>query len=275
MLLLRQFNKKFSIRKDTEFTKPRIIQLQRLQIPRGSILHTIDLDRNMFCIPVSTPYLQELEKPAYVRHHKDLNADHIIGTPIHVPVQGQKTEMYDFHRKNRYFRLMSDPRNITDIKTLLIENYTPMLPWVRYPDTIMAWYDRLYNIIATVATQIKQDAKDFTDRQNYMILNIGNRLPSYEKFKTTYNYRVKNKLEHFDSYELLWLLELFGWFRGDVENGLFDDLSPAELGRINFIFTHNAGFFNMNLGMVNRFRKSDCRPHRDDSSFRIRGDALG
>jgi hypothetical protein len=130
MLLLKQFNQRFSVRKTDEFGKPRIIPLEKFQIPRGSIFHTVDLDQVVLAPPVSTPYFQELEKPAQIRHHFKLPEDGISGRPIPVPVQGQERQILAYHRANRRFRRLSQSDELVrkDPKVLLIENYTPMLP---------------------------------------------------------------------------------------------------------------------------------------------------
>ena len=69
MLLIKQFNQRFSVRKTDEFGNPRIIPLEKLQIPRGSVLHVIDLDQVVLAPPATLEIIQPLEKPAQVRHH--------------------------------------------------------------------------------------------------------------------------------------------------------------------------------------------------------------
>jgi len=269
MLLLKQFNQRFSVRKTDEFGKPRIIPLERLQIPRGSTFHTVDLDQTVLAPPASTPYFQELEKPAQVRHHFKLPEDGISGKPIAVPVQGQERAILAYHRANRRFRRlsMSDELVRTDPKVLLIENYTPMLPHYRYPDTMMAWYDRLRNVQVAMTDQLRYDSAEYL-RQNYILVNIGSTLPAFDKFKNTYKDRVKTKLERFQSFELLWLLELFGWAIGDQSATLFAGFDMTQLSRINFIFTHNGGFSVMNMGLVEKMRKTAGGRLSDDQMAR-------
>ena len=257
MLLLKQFNQRFSVRKTDEFGKPRIIPLEKFQIPRGSVFHTVDLDQVVLAPPVTTPYFQELEKPAQVRHHFKLPEDGISGRPIPVPVQGQERQILAYHRANRRFRRLSQSDELirTDPKVLLIENYTPMLPHYRYPDTMLSWYDRLRNVQVLISNQLKYDSAEYL-RQNYMVINIGSTLPAYDKFKNTFNDRVKTKLERFHSFDLLWLLELFAWAIGEQNASLFAGMDMTQLSRTNFVFTHNSGFTVMNLGVVEKMRKS-------------------
>lgn len=276
MLKLTQFNRRFSVRKADEFKTPRIIPFANLQIPRGSIIHTIDMDRDVLCLPVSTPYLQELEKPALVRHHFRLATNGIIGNPIDVPVQGQDREIMEYHRQNRFFRRFNNSEQAIakDEKILLIENYTPMLPHYRYADTNLSWYHRMYNIMITMIDQMKRDAYQFPLRQNFVIVDLGNALPSFMQFRTTYKDRVKNKLERFNTISLLWLLEIFAWAEGDQKNSVWKDVTTPEgetvpfdltmMSNINFIFRHAGGFTNMNMGTTERYRKSSGGRYDDD-----------
>ncbi|ANZ49619.1 putative DNA-directed RNA polymerase beta subunit [Erwinia phage vB_EamM_Kwan] len=268
MLQIRQFNQHFSIRKTDEYSTPRIIPLEKLQIPRGSVLHTVDLDQVVLAPPSTLPYFKELTKPAQVRHHYRLATDGITGKPIPVPVQGQERAILAYHRENRTFRRMqSDELVRRDDLTLLIENYTPLLPHYRYADTLLSWYDRLHNVVVTIAEQMKYDTNEYT-RQNYYILNVGSRLPAFEKFKNTYNDRIKTRLEHFQTFDLQWLLELFAWAHGEQELSVFAGMDFSQLSRMNFIITHNTGFTVMNMGVVERMRKDSGGRFNDDMMAR-------
>lgn len=191
MIFLKQFNQRFTVRKTDEFGRPRIIPLEKLQLPRGSIYHTIDLDQVVLAPPLTTPCFGQLEKPAMIRHHFQLPEDGIIGHPRKKPVVGQERQIFQYHRNNRRIRRMIEDGVVrSDPKVLLIENYTPMLPHYFYPDTLMSWYERLHNIQLLITNQMKTDSREYM-RQNYYIIELGNVLPSFDRFKMTYNDRVK------------------------------------------------------------------------------------
>lgn len=269
MLLIKQFNQRFSVRKTNEFGTPRIIPLEKLQVPRGSVYHTVDLDQVVLAPPVTTPFFGELEKPAQIRHHFKLPEDGISGHPRNKPVQGQERQIFQYHRENRRIRRMNTDDAIrSDLKVLLIENYTPMLSHYFYPDTQLAWYDRLRNIMVTMTNQMKYDTKEYL-RQNYYIIELGSTLPAYDKFKNTFQDRVKTKLERFRDFNLLWLLEIFAWAYGHQKDSLFDGMDLTQLSRMNFIFVHNSGFTSMNMGVVERMRKSSGGRLTDDQMSRM------
>ncbi|EHW4384120.1 hypothetical protein K2634_002240 [Salmonella enterica subsp. enterica serovar Chester] len=269
MLLIKQFNQRFSVRKTDEFGNPRIIPLEKLQIPRGSILHVVDLDQVVLAPPATLEIIQPLEKPAQIRHHFKLPEEGISGHPRNKPVQGQERAIFAYHRANRPIRrLTSDDLIRKDLKVLLIENYTPMLSHYYYPDTQLAWYDRLRNIQLLMTNQFKYDTQEYM-RQNYFVIELGSTLPSFQKFQTTYNDRVKSKIEKFQDFNLLWLLELFAWAYGKQSDSLFAGMDLTQLSRMNFIFTHNGGFTSMNMGVVEKMRKSSGGRLSDDQMARM------
>lgn len=268
MLLVKQFNRFFSVRFLQEYGSPRVIPLEKLQIPRGSVFHSFDLNGTTLAPPTTLPFFKELEKPAQVRHHFALTENNLIGRPIKKPVMGQERAIMQYHRQNRFFRRLKTEEVIErDIKALLIENYTPILPHYRYPETIMAWYDRLYNFMLTIRDQMAYDSEKFP-RQNYFVLDIGNQLNSYAQFKNTYSDRTKTKLERFQSWSQLWLLELFAWAIGDKDKSIFHAMDITQLSRINFILTHAQGFTTINLGVLERFRASSDGKINDEQMAR-------
>lgn len=269
MLLIRQFNEKFSVRKANEFGSPRIIPLERLQLPRGSVFHTFDETGTTLAPPASLPYFKELERPPLVRHHFKLNEQRIRGRFKIVPVQGQERQILAYHRENRRFRRAADERMVSeaDSKVLIIENYTPILPHYAYPDEQMAPYNRVYNYLATIVAQMTEDAAKY-ERQNYYFLQVPNSLPAWNKFDVTYNDRVINKLESFTDLTMLTLLELFGWFKGDCDSGMFNGLDITQLDRMNIVLVHNAGFTSFNMGLVHRLRKSNGGRFTEDQMSR-------
>lgn len=251
-LLLKQFNRRFTLRRLPQYGDPRIANLPDLRLPRGSILHHFPLRNDTIGPPNTLSYLSELEKNARVRHHKDLASIGTIGKPIKVPVQGQDKAILEYHRNNRNLRRYTDDTVIeSDPKVLLIENYTPIIPHHRYPDTLLSWYERLYNYLITILQQLSEDSKKY-NRQNYIVVELGDTLPAYAKFLKAMKGRTNDKLKDFNDGTLtpLWLLELFGFFSGQITNSVFSELEIYQLRRINFIFTHNSGFANFNLGEI-------------------------
>ena len=256
MLLIKQFNRLFSVRMLQEYGAPRIIPLDKLKIPRGSVYHSFDMSGEI--APPQTLPIFELEKPAQIRHHSKLAAEGLVGRPIPVPVQGQERAILQYHRNNRQMRRMKSEEVIEkDLRTMLVENYAPILPRYRYADTIFAWYDRLRNLMITFRDQLAYDAEKFP-RQNYFILEVGDTMPAFNRFRNTYGDRSnKSKMEHFQSWSLLWLLELFAWADGDRDNSLFGSLDITQLSRINIILTHNQAFTTINRGLLERLRTGE------------------
>lgn len=269
MLLIRQFNQKFAVRKAAEFGSPRIIPLERLQIPRGAVFHTFDETGTVLAPPTTLPFFAELERPALVRHHFKLSDKRNRGNFRVIPVMGQERQILSYHRDNRRFRRASEEKFVreADQRVLIIENYTPLMPHYRYPEELFSPYNRVYNYAATIIEQMKSDAANY-ERQNYYFLQIPDALPAWNRFLVSYNDRTIQKVAPFTALPLIFLLELFGWFRGDSESGMFNDADQTQLDRLNIVMVHGAGFSSINLGLMNRLRKSHGGRLTDDQMSR-------
>ena len=249
MQTLTKFNRSFTVRKLQQFGEPKISQLEKLDFPRGTILHYIDMDVNSLAPPSTLPYLQNLPKVAQVRHHFQLPEEGVQGHPIPVKVT-QDREILTYHRLNPRLKRLRDGMTTLvekDDKVLLIENYTPMLQRYRYSETKMSAYDRLHNIMLTMVNQLMSDASTFP-RQNYIMLNIGNETPSFTKFVEAQKSRTAQKMERFSTSTQLWMLELFTWLGTNRESSILSGLTQEQARRVNIIFTYENGFINLNLG---------------------------
>lgn len=248
MLSLTKFNRRFTVRRLQEYGDPTIHQLEKLELPRGSILHHIDMDVVSLAPPKTLSYLQNIEKYAQVRHHIALPESGVHGRPVPVKVN-QDREILTYHRLNPTLKRMRDDKLVQrDQKVLLIENYTPMLQRYRYPEgTMLSWYDRIYNVMLTMRDQMLSDANDFA-RQNYVVLNIGNELPAFNKYNLAQSSRTESKLEKFHTLTQLWMLEIFTWLGSKRESSLLAGMTQDQARRINFILTYENGFISFNLG---------------------------
>tara|TARA_Y100001956_G_scaffold9851_1_gene8645 strand:- start:7201 stop:11352 length:4152 start_codon:yes stop_codon:yes gene_type:complete len=248
MLTLTKFNRRFTVRKLQQYGDPTIHQLEKLELPRGSVLHHIDMDVTSLAPPKTLSYLQNIEKYAQVRHHAALPEVGTQGRPTPVKVN-QDRDILTYHRLNPTLKRMRDDKLVQrDQKVLLIENYTPMLQRYRYPEgTLLAWYDRIYNVMLTMRNQLLSNA-DAYSRQNYVILNIGNELPSFNKFLAAQSTRSDSKLNKFQSLTQLWLLEIFTWLGTKRDSSILSGMTPDQARRVNFILTYENGFISLNLG---------------------------
>lgn len=247
MLLIRNFNRRFTVRKLVDYGSPRIYRYANLEFPRGSIYHYLDLDYSEIAPPNTLHVFRNLEKPAQVRHHFELTQEGQLGRPIKVPFIPDK-DILKYHRLNRNLRRNRDTGVIEkDNKVLLIENYTPIMPKYRYPDTILSWYERIMNLVLTVKERILLDTTEF-ERQNYLEIKLPSELPAFSNFVRAQRNRGIAVVKPFQSYGLVWLLEIFTWLGTSPDASVLGELTEEQARRINFLFSFKDGVINVNLG---------------------------
>ena len=254
-VLLRNFNRRFSVIRVEQFGNPRISSLINLELPRGSILHYIPNEGFSEVGPPQThPIIAKAEKLVQVNHVLSLSHSDVIGRPRRV--EGSiKKDVNHYHRLNKRLRMMHNTKLVErDDRTLMIENYAPLRRIYRYPETLMSWYERWYNQFATVIDQLSHDASTF-NRQNYLLLTIPSVIPSIAKLKKAERRRDLATLTDMRDDNSLVLLELWRWLGPYREGGVMDRLTPDQLKRVNLIITFNDRFININLGELEFWRK--------------------
>lgn len=256
-MLLRNFNRQFSVIRVEQFGNPRIASLSKLELPRGSILHYIPTDGvSEIGPPQNHPILEKAEKLIQVNHVLHLAEHGTVGRPRRVETAIAR-DVIQYHRINKRLRMMHNTKLVErDDRVMMVENYAPLRRVYRYPETLMSWYERWYNLFLTVVTQLGHDSSTF-QRQNYLLLTIPTKLPSIAKLRKAEKRRDLNTLDSMRDDNVLFFLELWTWFGPNRDRGMLGKLTAEQLKRINVIVSFNDRFINMNLGELDFWRKGD------------------
>lgn len=257
MMLLRNFNRQATVIRLEQFGMPKVAPYSKLELPRGSILHYVPTSGISEMGPPQTlPMLDNSEKLVQVNHVTQLSEDNLMGRPkrIEKPIN---REIMQYHRINKKLRRMHSETMVErDDKTLLVENYSPIRTLYRYPQTLMAWYERFHNLLSTMVGQLGRDADKF-ERQNYLLLTIPDTLPAKAKLRRAENRRDNITLDSLRDENSLFFLELWTWLGENRSSSLFASLTETQLRRINIILQFNGKFVNLNLGELNFWRRGD------------------
>lgn len=257
MMLLRNFNRQATVIRLEQFGMPKVAPYSKLELPRGSILHYIPTSGISEIGPAQTlPMLDNSEKLVQVNHVTQLSEDNLMGRPkrIEKPIN---REIMQYHRINKKLRRMHSETMVErDDKTLLVENYAPIRTLYRYPQTLMAWYERFHNLLSTMVGQLGRDADKF-ERQNYLLLTIPDTLPAKAKLRRAEKRRDNITLDSLRDENSLFFLELWTWLGESRSSSLFASLTETQLRRINVILQFNGKFVNLNLGELNFWRRGD------------------
>lgn len=253
-MLVRNFNRLFSAIRIEQFGKPRIANIEALEFPRGSIIHMLPTGTDSIGPSGSTPFLARSERHVYVRHILKYAEDHVQGRPIDVIRNDLPPKILSYHRANRRLRpLKLDRYIVEDTKNLVVENYANLPYMYRYQHTQMSWYDRYVNIYSTVWAQVHTDITKF-DRNNYVIIDLPEVLPSIKDLRIAEFKRTFTSLENIKDDAQLTFLDLWTWLGKDRARSLMNIIGDQNLIEVNLILRSGNKFTNLNLGELNYWR---------------------
>lgn len=254
-MILRNFNRRFTVRRLEQFGNPVSAPLADLELPRNSTLHFISGDKTEFGPSQTLPYLANTEKGALINHHLEYDPTNIIGRPRKATVSINK-DLILYHRINKRIRKLRDPKIIErDSRILYIENYAPLVQTYIYTTTLMSWYERWYNVYHTAIAQIAKDAKE-SDRQNYLVVKVPETIPSIMELNRAQSRRDNVTLKDMRNDNVLFFLELWTWLGEKRESSLLNLIAEDTLRRVNIVVTYRDRFINLNLGELNFWRKN-------------------
>lgn len=254
-LLLRSFNRLFTVRRLEQFGNPVSAPIANLEFPRGSTFHFASGDVTEFGPSQLLPYIANTEKGGIINHHLEYCNDGIVGRPRKVPASFN-AQIIHYHRINKRIRRLRDPKIVErDERILYIENYAPLVQAYKYTTTLMSWYERWYNTYRTIITQLASDAKT-SNRQNYLIVNVPEAIPSINELRRAEKRRDNVTLKDMRNDNVLFLLELWTWLGVNRDNSLLSLIDQDTYRRVNIVVAYRDRFINLNLGELDFWRKS-------------------
>lgn len=253
-MLVKNFNRQFSAIRVEQFGKPKIASITALEFPRASIFHFLPNGTDCLGPEQSLPYLAKAEKLMYARHHTTYYEEAVHGRPLPLVRQDLNTKLLSWHRANRRIRPLKDDKLIIqDPRTLLIENYANLPYMYRYQETMMSWHDRYHNIYSTIWHTIGEDIKRY-DRNNYVIIELPEVLPSIVDLKRAEVKRDNQTLKNIRTDGQLTFLDLWTWLGNHRERSLLSLMGNEQLLEVNIILKVGTRFTNLNLGELNYWR---------------------
>lgn len=258
MLLLRDFNKRFTIRRLNMFGEPTVLPITQLSFPKNSVLHHFNSKAVEIGPPATLYKLGEYEKVPRVRHHQKLPEKGTVGLPIENKVE-LKESILLYHRKWKTIGRLKQMNIVhNEPKILLVENYLPILKKYRYNERINLWHDIAHNQLNAVLDGVKKSIEELPDRQHYIPVTVPSTLPAKSKLKKMIFQRTKQVWDTLGDYEMLMMIELYSFIGEDKERDIsvFSKFTPRELKHMNFVFEFKGNFVVFNLGEIDSWRRS-------------------
>lgn len=245
-LIYSLFYKQHGLRRVQNLISPRLSIIETL--PRDSFLHYFG-DHLKPDLDTSKSYIADIGPRVYVDYPEQLT-----GTKG-IPRRRQtvmRSLTRDFHVKNKRFKFLPDHyRTILNPMALVINNYDYLSEVYAYMDVPMTPFNRHWNTLKTVFDTI-QIASNNTARQHFIFFDMPEQLPPVSflrMFESGSNSSAILKV--FDTYEKLFILELWKWFTDHRKDSVLGNLDEAALIRTNIVFTAKDGrSVVLNLGYL-------------------------
>lgn len=258
MLLRLAFYRQFGILKVDRFAKPEMHPVSEMNLPQSSIFHYfptdpvgVGMDRND---PIFNGY-----KGKFVQmfHVKDYTLKEPIGK-FRVVNAGLVTDLMEFHRKNRFFRMTRDYTAALDNpKLLTVINYAAISAIHVYNETPLMMYERWYNRYKTLWATIAEVAGK-TENQQYVVLDVPAVQPAQiDLIKYEDDGMSTTLMKRLDKEDKLVVADLWCWLGHHRSKSAISEVSEKDLMKVNVIFNEMGRWTVINLGLLNSWRSRE------------------
>lgn len=251
------YYRQFGVRRAIQLAAPSLQSIEKLCLPKSSILHFISNDESLYGIPQDDPILHEEHRLIQVDHILELGGDK--GTPRRttIPASGMIRDYHKRYRNTR--RVIALDSAMRDAATLVVINYALLPQLYRYTQTFFASYYKWSNIQTTMWNTAARLALQ-TNREQFIECKLPQHLPTLTQLtKAELNFN-RELLSSFSEPSALFILEMWKWFGQNREQSLLGHLTQPQLDKINLVWVESGQWFVMNLGLVNTWRRSEQEP---------------
>lgn len=253
MLQYHIFFRQFGIRKVGQLMSPPLPVLDRLYLPKSSLLHYPGeglLDDG----PTSDEFLfRNIGRPILLTNVTTIGDNK--GTPrrLSIPVDPL---IRSFHIKNRRYRKLVSIESIPkDPMTMIVVNYSFIPRLYRYMRSIYSEYYRWNNQQASIWKSMNTIASS-SERNQFIMAKLPKRLPSISELKLASREMNQRSVKTFHETESLFILELWKWIGEDRQSSLLNLINRENYSKINIIFIESGRFAIVNLGVLDGWRSA-------------------
>lgn len=244
----------------THFESPRIFTLDRFVLPKNTCYHYT----NESGVGIGPKDGDTLFKPIKqkIPLFNLVKMDSPIGQYTHVnhDVMG---ELRQHVRNNRKFRLLwyLDSLNFNPLIPLVV-NYSLAGAKLLYRgNQLREHYYHAFNLVQTIRKAIKDVLlTSGSFYQHYLTINVPDTLVPVSEMKRAVSKMAPVHYSMFGDLSMYMIFELWKWCGLNRGSSIFSLFDESEVQQINIVFQHNNHFFLVNLGVLDKFRRSDSNP---------------
>ncbi|MNP96446.1 hypothetical protein D3C85_90290 [compost metagenome] len=253
MILYPIWYRRFGVRRLPNFTIPLTFGISKLALPQGAVINWFPEDTVNFGPSAEDTLIKTAERMVFIEHITEMRSD--IGNPKPTPfIMGKP--LRDYQRKNRAkLRLLMNPQaTFANQRTIVLENFSPLLFTKRYTTSFFANYYRWVNIRHTMWKHINDLIEKQPERHQFVRMILPEVLPPLPSLRLAEKRIDRTTLSKLKGWETYNLLDMFQWLGELRAEGPMAHLKEANLSKVNMIFQSQDKWFCINLGLLDSWR---------------------
>lgn len=253
MLPYERYIRLFGIFRAEQLMNPKVRRIERLALPRGSVLHYLPQNETELGPSRENPFLANVQRLIYVQHVTKLTTADGAPRPSYV-LPGPMMQQY--RRDNMQIRPMNDYEMATrePLNTVVI-NYSMVGKMFKYMRSALSLYWYWKNIRNTLWDTINS-LNTPHERHHFVVMDIPKVLPTLAEIRRAEKRMTPELVKVFNSRERLDILDMFAWLGNDRENTPMGRLSEDKFTTTNIILRKDTGWIAINLGKLDSWRRS-------------------
>ena len=253
MILYPIWYRRFGVRRLPNFTIPLTFGISKLALPQGAVINWFPEDTVNFGPSAEDTLIKTAERMVFIEHITEMRSD--IGNPKPTPfIMGKP--LRDYQRKNRAkLRLLMNPQaTFANQRTIVLENFSPLLFTKRYTTSFFANYYRWVNIRHTMWKHINDLIEKQPERHQFVRMILPEVLPPLPSLRLAEKRIDRTTLSKLKGWETYNLLDMFQWLGELRAEGPMAHLKEANLSKVDMIFQSQDKWFCINLGLLDSWR---------------------
>lgn len=252
MLQYERFNRLYGIIRAGQLVAPKVRRIERIALPRGSVLHYLPENETEIGPSRDNPLLQSASRLIFIDHVKELTS--IEGNPRSTYVlPGPLAQQY--RRSNMQIRPLTDYDMATrELMNVVVVNYSFLGKMFKYMRSALSMYWFWKNMRNTVWDTINELTTQ-NERHHFVVLDVPKVLPTLARFRTAEKRMTPEMAKIFNSRERLDVLDVFTWLGENREDSPMGRLNPDKYAITNLIVRKDTGWIMINVGKLNEWRK--------------------
>lgn len=252
MLPYDRFNRLFGVIRASQLLTPKVQRIERIALPRGSVLHYLPENETEIGPSHSNLLLQSATRLIYIDHIKELTTSE--GNPRSTYVlPGPLAQQY--RRNNMQIRPLSNYDMATrELMNVVVINYSFLGKMYKYMRSALSMYWFWKNIRNTLWDTIN-NLNTLNERHHFVVLDIPRVLPTLAKFRAAEKRLSPELAKIFNSRERLDVLDVFTWLGENRADSSMNRLNPDKYAITNLIIRKDTGWMMVNVGQLNNWRK--------------------